>query len=41
MNPKILEHLVYTLVIVVSLIALGLVALAPDCTDTQVAYQRF
>jgi hypothetical protein len=41
MNPKILERLVYTLVIVLSLIALGLVVLAPGFTDTQVVYQGF
>ena len=41
MNPKILERLVYTLVIVLSLIALGLVALAPGFMDTQVVYQGF
>lgn len=41
MNPKILERLVYTLVIVLSLIVLGLVALAPGFMDTQVVYQGF
>jgi hypothetical protein len=41
MNPKILERLVYVLVIVLSLIALGLVALAPGFMDTQVVYQGF
>jgi hypothetical protein len=41
MNPKILERLVYALVIVLSLIALGLVALAPGFMDTQVVYQGF
>lgn len=41
MNPKILDRLVYALVIVLSLIALGLVALAPGFMDTQVVYQGF
>jgi hypothetical protein len=41
MNPKILERLVYALVIALSLIALGLVALAPGFLDTQVVYQGF
>jgi hypothetical protein len=41
MNPKIVEHLVYALVIVLSLIAVGLVALAPDFLNTQVVYQGF
>jgi hypothetical protein len=41
MTPQILEKLVYTLVIVLSLIALGLVALAPGFMDTQVVYQGF
>jgi hypothetical protein len=41
MNRKILERLVYALVIVLSLIALGLVALAPGFMDTQVVYQGF
>jgi hypothetical protein len=41
MNPQILERLVYALVIVLSLIALGLVALAPGFMDTQVVYQGF
>jgi hypothetical protein len=41
MNPQILERLVYALVIVLSLIVLGLVALAPGFMDTQVVYQGF
>jgi hypothetical protein len=41
MNRKILEWLVYALVIVLSLIVLGLVALAPGFMDTQVVYQGF
>jgi hypothetical protein len=41
MNPRNLERLVYALVIVLSLIALGLVALAPGFMDTQVVYQGF
>ena len=41
MNPKILEQFVYLLVIVLSLVALGLVALAPGFMDTQVVYQGF
>jgi hypothetical protein len=41
MNPKILEQLVYALVIVLSLIVLGLVILAPGLMDTQVVYQGF
>ena len=41
MNRKILERLVYALVIVLSLIVLGLVALAPGFMDTQVVYQGF
>jgi hypothetical protein len=41
MNPKTIERLVYALVIVLSLIALGLVALAPGFMDTQVVYQGF
>jgi hypothetical protein len=41
MNPKILEQLVYVLVIVLSLIALGLVALVPGFMDTLVVYQGF
>ena len=41
MNPLILERVVYALVIVLSLIALGLVALAPGFMDTQVVYQGF
>lgn len=41
MNPKILEGLIYALVIVLSLVALGLIALAPGFLDTQVVYQGF
>jgi len=41
MNPQILERLVYALVIVLSLIALGLVALAPGFRETRVIYQGF
>jgi hypothetical protein len=41
MNPQILERLVYALVIVLSLIALGLVALVPGFMDTHVVYQGF
>jgi hypothetical protein len=41
MNRKILERVVYALVIVLSLIALVLVALAPGFMDTQVVYQGF
>lgn len=41
MNPKILEQLVYVLVIVLSLVVLGLVTLAPGFMDTQVVYQGF
>jgi|HubBroStandDraft_5_1064220.scaffolds.fasta_scaffold362232_2 hypothetical protein len=41
MTPQILEKLIYTLVIALSLIALGLVALAPGFMDTQVVYQGF
>jgi len=43
MNPKSksLERLIYALVIVLSLLVLGLVALAPGFLDTQVIYQGF
>jgi hypothetical protein len=41
MNPKILEGLIYALVIVLSLVAIGLVAVAPGFLDTQVVYQGF
>ena len=41
MKPKTLERLVYALVIVLSLILLGLMALAPDFMNSQVVYQGF
>jgi len=41
MNPKILEGLIYALVIVLSLVAIGLAAVAPGFLDTQVVYQGF
>ncbi|HTR43496.1 MAG TPA: hypothetical protein VMH87_17935 [Pseudomonadales bacterium] len=41
MSPRILEQFVYILVIVLSLVALGLVTLAPGFMDTQVVYQGF
>jgi len=43
MNPKSknLERLIYALVIILSLIVLGLVALAPGFLDSQVIYQGF
>jgi hypothetical protein len=41
MKPKALEHLIYTLVIVLSLIILGLMAFAPDFMNSQVVYQGF
>ena len=41
MNPKIVERLIYTLVIVLSLIVLGLMAFAPDFMNSQVIYQGF
>jgi hypothetical protein len=41
MSPKILERLVYTLVIVLSLLVLGLMAFAPDFMNSQVIYQGF
>lgn len=41
MNQKILERFVYALVIVLSLILLGLMALAPNFMDSQVIYQGF
>ena len=39
--PKIVERLVYALVIVLSLIVLGLIAFAPDFMNSQVVYQGF
>jgi hypothetical protein len=43
MNPqfKIPERLIYAAVIILSLIVLGLAALAPELLDTQVVYQGF
>jgi hypothetical protein len=43
MNPKSknLERVVYALVIILSLLVLGLVALAPGFLDSQVVYQGF
>lgn len=43
MNPqsKNLERLIYTLLIVLSLIAVGLVALAPNLLASKVVYQGF
>ena len=41
MKPKILERLIYALLIVLSLIALGLVTLAPGFMETQVVYKGF
>lgn len=43
MNPrsKNIEYLIYALVVLFSLIALGLVALAPGFMDTHVVYQGF
>jgi len=42
MNPKPnLENFIYALVIVVSLIALALVALVPGFMDAQVVYRGF
>jgi hypothetical protein len=41
MNPKIIERLVYLLVIVLSLTILGLMAFAPDFMNSQVIYQGF
>lgn len=43
MNPqsKILEYLVYSAVLVLSLIVLGLFALVPGLLETQVVYQGF
>jgi hypothetical protein len=43
MNPKSknLERLIYAVVIILSLIVLGLVALAPGFLDSQVIYQGF
>jgi hypothetical protein len=40
MNPN-LERVIYALVIIVSLIVLGLVAVAPGFLDSQVIYQGF
>jgi hypothetical protein len=43
MNPKskIPERLIYAAVIILSLLVLGLLALAPGFLDTQVVYQGF
>jgi hypothetical protein len=43
MNPpsKILERLIYALVIILSLIAVGLFALAPSLMESKVVYQGF
>jgi hypothetical protein len=43
MNPKSksLERLIYVLLIVLSLIAVGLVTLAPDLMTSKVVYQGF
>jgi hypothetical protein len=43
MNPKskILERIVYALLIIFSLIAVGLVTLAPGFMNTHVVYQGF
>lgn len=41
MNRKILEPFIYALVIALSLLALGLIALAPGFLNSQVVYQAF
>jgi hypothetical protein len=43
MNPKskILERIVYALLIILALIAVGLVTLAPSFMNTHVVYQGF
>jgi hypothetical protein len=41
MTPKPIERLVYTLIIILALIAIGLVAFAPDFMNSQVIYQGF
>jgi hypothetical protein len=43
MNPKSksLERLIYAVVIILSLIAVGLVAVAPDLLASKVVYQGF
>ena len=43
MNPKtkILERCVYALVVILTLIALGLVALSPAFLESKVVYQGF
>ncbi len=43
MNPKfkILERILYAVVIILSLIALGLFALAPGFMNSQVVYKGF
>lgn len=41
LKSKILEYTVYVVVIILSLIVLGLVALAPGLMDTHVVYQGF
>lgn len=40
-KPNNLERFIYALVIILSLIVLGLVALAPGFLDSQVIYQGF
>lgn len=41
MNPKIVERFVYALLLILALIALGLIACAPDFMNSQVIYQGF
>ena len=43
MNPKskVLERFIYALVIILSLIVLGLVAMAPGFLQSKVVYQGF
>lgn len=41
MNRKTIERLVYTLVVALSLIVLGLVALSPDFMNSHTVYQGF
>lgn len=41
MSPKILERVVYALVMALALIIAGLIAFAPDFTNSQLIYQGF
>ena len=41
MRHPLIEHCLYALVIILSLIVLGLIAVSPGFLDTQVVYQGF